>query len=125
MTSFPRIKAKNLSDFKWYGNNFTDLHEIQNCELPALETLDFSQCDLSKNGLPKLNMPGLETLRVNHCSLSNVSGLSTSNLPALRSLFLESNELTYLPPINFPQLNELSLDNNKISDVSFLEKSRL
>ena len=39
MKVFPRIKAKNLSDIKWYGNQFDDLTELQNCELPALETI--------------------------------------------------------------------------------------
>lgn len=31
ITSFPLIKAKNLSDIRWYGNEFNDLSELQNC----------------------------------------------------------------------------------------------
>jgi Leucine-rich repeat (LRR) protein len=59
LTSFPKIKGKKLSTIMWEGNVFTDLSELQNCELPALESIDLQYCDFSKSGLPKLNLPGL------------------------------------------------------------------
>ncbi len=88
MTSFPKIKSKKLSNILWEGNKFTDLSELQNCELPALESIDLQYCDFSKSGLPKLNLPGLETLHLFSCKLINISNLAKSNLPSLRSLDL-------------------------------------
>lgn len=93
LTSFPRIKAKNLSDIRWTGNEFNDLSELQNCELPALESIDLYNCDLSKSALPKLNMPGLETIQIISSKLADVSNLAKSNLPALRTLDFSSNNL--------------------------------
>lgn len=64
---------------------------------------------------PKVFLPSLQTLHMAGCGLASLVPLQLQCLPALRSLFVQGNELSRLDGLEgLLQLKELVADKNRI-----------
>lgn len=116
------IKLKNVTHLSFVNNPNFNWRKNNDAlaEMPKLTTLNFDYCDFMEVPENISTIKHLRNLRLSHNKINTgVSFTNLSKIEKLKFLWLDNNEITFLPPeikaLN--QVTELYLHDNKLSQL--------
>ena len=109
MPAFTRHIQWQYSEVPTFYHNLYITIEITGCHIPDLSIL------------PK-SLPNLTSLSIFNCRVTDISALSTMDLPKLERLILKDNNIQDVTALEgIKSLRKINLENNNISDIGPLK----